>query len=501
MKQFYLQDGEILKKEKKTDKIEINKNIEMIKYAKWDGELNNQNMKCGNWQAFWKGKKLGIGGYYDQCNLKTGKWVEFFNQYWEQITLSILQVGVKLFSQENTKMERNSVFGKHSIDTNKGNYFKQCLCTYDKDGLQQGRSFEVSEQFWDLCQVFEFGVYRDGKKVGRWEIQSKQSIILGGGNYNQKGLKDGRWVELESNFWKYFQLRVIRQNQVIQIGDYQNGIKIGFWKIQFKMTELFDYQDMYKNFLKYNRGGGSYLNDKKIGRWKEIHDNFHNQCQVIYAGEYFNGVKIGQWNTLYKGIRQDEYINMYYIMITILIEEEANILMEKKQNNGQIYILISKSIVALSYLSQCQVFQTGVYEEGLKQGQWKILFRINNQENHQNMQIINQNQRGTGYYENGLQIGKSCELHQIYFNNYQFVWTGEYTKGNKNGWWDIIWRNKSNDNQEKIIGGGTYVKGLKNGLWTDLVENFSSQSWQEKVLVGEYVNGEKPGGFKIQQII
>ncbi|CAD8155993.1 unnamed protein product [Paramecium octaurelia] len=463
---IYLQDGEILKKEKKTDNLEIIKNIEMIKYAKWDGESNNDNMKCGNWQAFWKGKKLGVGGYYNKSNLKTGKWLEFFNQYWDRCQVILKgeykngkKFGIWEMQYRQQQREQFQIMQFKLI------YLKQYKEVYalmtKTDSNKEGHL-----KYLNNFGILEFGEYRDGKKVGKWDILSKQSIILAGGNYNQKGLKDGRWVELEQHFWI--------QNQVIQIGDYQNGIKVGFWKIQFKMTELFDYQDI---------GGGLYINNKKTGRWKEIHDNFHNQCQVIYAGEYFNGVKIGQWNTQYKGIRQDEF----------------NIIGGGLYFNGRKI----KQWVDLhpNFENQRQVIQTGVYDEGLKQGQWKILFRTNHQENYQNMQTINQNQRGTGFYENGCQIGKSCELHQIYFNKYQIFWSGEYTKGYKNGWWDIIWKNKSNDSQEKIIGGGSYLNGIKNGQWTDLVDKFSSQSWQEKVIVGEYVNGEKSGVFIIQQII
>ncbi|CAD8129603.1 unnamed protein product [Paramecium sonneborni] len=82
---IYLQDGEILKKELLTDySEEVNNNIEMIKYAFWNGQMNNQNHKFGRWNAFWKGKRTIIGGYYDQNNLKKGKWAEFFNKYWDR---------------------------------------------------------------------------------------------------------------------------------------------------------------------------------------------------------------------------------------------------------------------------------------------------------------------------------------------------------------------------------------------------------------------------------
>ncbi|CAD8129265.1 unnamed protein product [Paramecium sonneborni] len=81
-----------------------------------------------------------------------------------------------------------------------------------------------------------------------------------------------------------------------------NGMKIGRWDIMYcKYNEKEDQQI----------GGGSYDqegNQKKIGKWVELDEQFLNFKQVTYNGEYnLNGMRVGIWDIMYCKKDEQEY--------------------------------------------------------------------------------------------------------------------------------------------------------------------------------------------------
>ncbi|CAD8083958.1 unnamed protein product [Paramecium sonneborni] len=81
---IYIKDHKTLRQEKifyLRNNFEFMKNVEQINHLTWIGLFSNLNQKIGIWNAYWKLQKIIIGGYYDQCSKKQGKWVEIFENY------------------------------------------------------------------------------------------------------------------------------------------------------------------------------------------------------------------------------------------------------------------------------------------------------------------------------------------------------------------------------------------------------------------------------------
>ncbi|CAD8130674.1 unnamed protein product [Paramecium sonneborni] len=81
------------------------------------------------------------------------------------------------------------------------------------------------------CPIIYIGDYNEGLKIGMWKILIRKVWRLcrkytidfrGGGNFNENGLKTGMWLEVED----YRSPTII-----LQQGIYQNGMKIGKWEI------------------------------------------------------------------------------------------------------------------------------------------------------------------------------------------------------------------------------------------------------------------------------
>ncbi|CAD8129056.1 unnamed protein product [Paramecium sonneborni] len=171
---------------------------------------------------------------------------------------------------------------------------------YYKAGLKYGLWKDLFLNYQDQAQIFEFGEYSHGQRIGRWNYIKKDKKI-GGGNYNKNGQKQGKWIELDEGFYK--------RKQVAYKGEYNmNGMKVGNWDIMYK-------NDFWKGYQQI--GGGSYDlegNQKKIGKWTELDEGFDSQKQFTYNGEYNkNGMKVGKWDII--SINYGEYEYMQILII------------------------------------------------------------------------------------------------------------------------------------------------------------------------------------------
>ncbi|CAD8110381.1 unnamed protein product [Paramecium primaurelia] len=156
----YIKDGykiRIDKIKETTRKPEILTNLEQIQHFYWSGNYGQKNQKIGNWLATWKGETIqGVGGKYSDDGQKQGKWREIVKNYWS--------LGKVFEEGEYVKDQRIAVW-KYIYENNEiggGGY--------NTEGLKIGKWIDLSEGFWQYSQLTQNGQYRNGKKVGRWDI-------------------------------------------------------------------------------------------------------------------------------------------------------------------------------------------------------------------------------------------------------------------------------------------------------------------------------------------
>ncbi|CAD8124781.1 unnamed protein product [Paramecium sonneborni] len=266
----------------------------------YHGEYKNDK-KVGRWNTMWKkaygdymNEQIG-GGQYDQGNqygdtsIKIGEWIELTDSFWgdsQVIYKGEYQNGKKIGKWEILwRMYDKKPFqliGGGQYDEDEKN---------ERESVKTGNWIELNNGFYNRSQVIYNGEYKNGKKVGRWNIlwreedSDQQFQVIGGGSYDDQigSLKIGKWIELSDGF--------MDNSQVIYIGEYQNGNKIGFWDINW----------IY-NGINQQIGGGLYDDGKegrlglKIGKWVELSYDYREGSQITYTGEYQNGKKIGIWD-------------------------------------------------------------------------------------------------------------------------------------------------------------------------------------------------------------
>ncbi|CAD8131101.1 unnamed protein product [Paramecium sonneborni] len=203
--------------------------------------------------------------------------------------------------------------------------------------VEDYRRFVISILLFYLSPtiILQQGIYQNGMKIGKWEINSKHKII-GGGNYNEKGQKFGQWIEIdEKKYWEYCQL--------LYFGNYQDGIKVGIWETHFCL---------FTNDIR-TIGNGTYdENGIKVGQWTEVSETFWEKSQVIYKGQYENGIKSGRWNEYFCENKQNQLIGggMY-------------------DQNG---VKFGRWIEMHEYFSsQLQIIYVGTYSNGIKDQEFK----------------------------------------------------------------------------------------------------------------------------------
>ncbi|CAD8096603.1 unnamed protein product [Paramecium sonneborni] len=306
-----------------------------------------------------------------------------------------------------------------------------------------GKWVELWENFCDYTQVIQKGEYNiKGMKVGQWdffyckwgELEYKQ---MGGGLYDKEGIKIGKWIELDKGF------RNIKQ--VTCNGKYNvKGIKIGRWDFYYCKWGELEYQQI---------GGGSYNKEGiKIGKWIELDEGFCGGLyskQVVYNGEYnMDGIKIDGWE-----INYDDGHGIY--------RQIGGGLYDKKGIKISGWIELDECFSSV----QCVVYIGEYNTRGIKIDRWDISYDKNGDGRYSQM--------GGGSYDyQGFKIGRWIELDERFYCK-QIVYSGVYNlKGTKVSRWDINYQ-KNRGGKHKYIGGGQYDKdGIKIGRWTELDEGF-----------------------------
>ncbi|CAD8200147.1 unnamed protein product [Paramecium pentaurelia] len=392
-------DGEILRIEKPQEYL-INhflfNNKDQIKNLLWFCEYRQSNRQYQKWSATWGGEVLrGVGGYINN-GLKEGPWKELIQNYSSQVI--VYQIGQ--YQNDKKKGIWEFMYKNNKIGSG----------LYNEQGQKHCKWRELSHDFSDQSQITLNGEYKNGKKIGRWDILFKRQImeLIGGGQYSFEGdgVKNGRWTEINFNFSVDLQLTYN--------GEYKNGKKIGQWDICYRDRRINKFEKI---------GGGLYLqggDGQKVGKWIELSDQFKQHEQISYAGEYNkNGKKVGRWDIWYKDS-----------------ETKYN-----EQIGGGCYDQEGQGVKIGSWIELCEGFKksqlfskeityNGEYIKDRKVGRWNIMYREWNKESF--------HQIGYGYYDergDGIKIGKWMELSYWFYVDRQITYIGEYKNGKKIGTW------------------------------------------------------------------
>ncbi|CAD8178355.1 unnamed protein product [Paramecium octaurelia] len=513
-------NGEILRIEKEKQNLSypfILINKDQIKKLQWIGVQRQYNRESVQWSATWCGEVLsGVGGYINQ-GLKQGVWKELIQHYscqakvyeigeyfndkkkgiWEFI-YNNKKIGSGLYNEKSQKhgkwKELSEEFWDYSQVIFQGEYLNGRKIgrwdilqedgggSYDEMGNcnKIGLWIELSDGFWNKSQVLYRGQYKNGKRVGRWDIvyryDDKENLyfnkLIGGGFYAESsGLKVGQWIELSDGFWF--------DQQVTLKGEYQNGKKVGRWNINYNNRSSNKNNQMQQIKLQQYYSGGGFYDEKgdgsKIGKWIELDNEFWLGAEITYQGEYKNGIKIGLWDILYKNRQmQIEQIEIF--------------------SGGGFYdsgcqeIKVGKWIELYDgFCDDLQVIYNGVYQIGKKIGRWDILYRKLNK-----FEII----AGGSYHQQGneVKVGKWTELGSGFKTHSQITSIGQYKNSKKVGRWDIYWNWFGNN----LIGGGSYDElgsGMKIGRWIDIGDQY--RDYSQITYSGDYKNGSKIGKWDI----
>ncbi|CAD8177628.1 unnamed protein product [Paramecium pentaurelia] len=374
------------------------------------------------------------------------------------------------------KVKNGKKVGKHEI------WWRQQKIgggKYDKKGNESkiGKWVEVHPDYKYYFQLTSRGEYQNGKKVGKWDViwlYEKVENKIAGGLYNNEGdVKVGKWIDLDDS--------VSQQLQIIYVGDYENGKKIGSWIIYFNTTEK---KFTIDNYI----GGGKYEQGVKNGLWSEQSSKFSQFSKLRQLGWYKNGKKYGKWTT----------------------QDENEIGEEQYDGNGN---KIGKWIEIQDYFLGDYVNQMGEYQNNKRVGRWTVNVRIRGK------QML---QMGGGMYDDqGMKLGHWTEL-ENYEND---ISQGNYHKDKKVGKWRAFRKVGSNYvfGQHRDFGEDTFKKGgydekfnqvafkisasFYSCLPEDQPENKPIQQHQNFDISykGDFNNGRKVGkwqiNFKINQEI
>ncbi|CAD8103720.1 unnamed protein product [Paramecium sonneborni] len=113
------------------------------------------------------------------------------------------------------------------------------------DGIKIRKWIDLDDEFDKLKSIIYSGEYKNGKKVGIWEIlyfddYKKNPQLFGGGSYdeNGNGFKIGKWID-----WIEFGKNY--EGFITYHGNYKNGKKVGTWNVfnEFGLVDIIQYQN------------------------------------------------------------------------------------------------------------------------------------------------------------------------------------------------------------------------------------------------------------------
>ncbi|CAD8116430.1 unnamed protein product [Paramecium primaurelia] len=478
----------------------------------FNGEYNN-GKKVGLWKTYKKRKNFKIQNQIFQlcgCSNYDENGIEL---YTSDKNLNIFYLGDFM---NGKKIGRWDIYNRWN---KKQDFYKIGGGSYYEggNGNKHGKWIELSNQFGFYRNLIYCGEYKNGIKVGRWDIGYKGELEkvykkIGGGTY-ANGMKIGKWIELNEQCQEITKSQYYQFHDAFEIyqGNYKFGKKFGLWetfKIQNQIinfnilsgsanydedgTEIFK-NDEASNFLQV----GEFKKGKKVGKWNIFFKHYNNdKFQLIGGGSYdteCEGFKIGNWIELsdegQKSTNSTKYQicqGDYKFYKKIGLWKKFNIIYKNLQLCGSAnYDEDGTEIFQNDETSQ--ILYIGEFRNRKKVGRWDILYGRSTEE------FI---KIGGGQYdENGnFKIGQWIDLIDSFGYNREVIYKGEYYCGEKVGKWNILYVGVVGK-EHNIIGGGQYDNSIKIGKWTDLSDSFTSNN--AIMYKGEYKNGNKVGLWDI----
>ncbi|CAK70852.1 unnamed protein product (macronuclear) [Paramecium tetraurelia] len=397
------------------------------------------------------------GGQYDIKGLKIGQWLDFnemivdVGQYlngekmgqWNSWSWSHSNKNYTFICEG--QYQKDCKIGKWIANGNTGQYSKNNKVGmwnnqkphqwsyYDSNGI---KIFSNPLYLNESKAILWEGEFKDSKKIGRWDILLR-STVIGGGSYDNEGscMKIGKWIE-------------ISYEQNIFCGEYKDNKKIGYW-------EEYDNQMIRGNCKQIEIISNIYYSQSGIRIFRSGKPDV-----VLWVGEFIDNKKIGRWNILYKSI-EGKYKELQTYKNTSIIR------------GGGFYD--NEGMKIGKWVEQWKGLKTyaGVYKNNKKIGLWKVL----------DQDLISSFRN---YDDKGNVIYSSEELNV-------YSWGGLFNGKIKIGRWDILFKAKRST-YYKEIGGGSYDSDgsdMKIGKWIELKDEYN-------IYCGEYKDNKKIGLWKEQ---
>ncbi|CAK76178.1 unnamed protein product (macronuclear) [Paramecium tetraurelia] len=367
-------------REQNTKYATILTNIDQVQKLKWGTQNLQYTVK---WCPIWEARIIiNAGGEVDKNNLKIGKWVELSDNY-----CNISQVTHEGIYNNGLRIGKWVTYFKENII---------CEGEYNSKGVEIGNWVHVHDRFSNNYQIIYQGEYKNGKKFGQWniiDISTQNKFVIGGGLYGTEGEKVGKWTELHNNFANFNSSNKYGC-QILWKGNYRNGKKIGKWDIlyskELKFVDkyecigggLYDETELKKgiwvelsenfNNCSQVRSFGEYDNGKKIGRWNiQIRDEKKDNFITIGGGQYDDeGKQKGKWIELYQNFRRCQKNNNFLATpnsdLWGIIRKELN----KDSGDCILGIFFIKIFNIGNFQLVNLLSSVGAYNFGQKNGKW-----------------------------------------------------------------------------------------------------------------------------------
>ncbi|CAK64884.1 unnamed protein product (macronuclear) [Paramecium tetraurelia] len=190
---------------------------------------------------------------------------------------------------------------------------------YGQVGEKIGKWVELYDNYYDLNQVIQIGIYEKGKGSKEWKILIKESYskrminmqlkylnkqLVEEEHMIQKVRKLDSGLSLIIIFMSNRDIYLHRDCQIIMTGDYQLGQRIGNWEIYLRRYQYDQYKSMYPNIQLCALQRRRKLQLIGCQNWKM--GRVRNNHQLIYSGIYENRNKHGRWDIKYRK-QQEEF--------------------------------------------------------------------------------------------------------------------------------------------------------------------------------------------------
>jgi len=372
--------------------------------------------------------------------------------------------GIKTYKYESGKimskgeMKNSKQHGKWTYWDENGNI--ELIGSYSK-----GLSDSLWQWFDESGSLLRIGEYKKGLEHGVWINYHNNGVVSDSGSYNERRM-DGEWK------YRY------ESGELYQIGYFKRNLKDSIWKTYYENGQLYSLGHMIEDdpigkWINYFENGQlasniEYLTQNQIiieNAWDRegnqivengngFYKSLSSSGQIIQMGNVENGLKVGKWSTFFEDGRiEEEGIfenDIYRITNSWDIKGEQNI----KDGHG-----IYKSF----YPDGEGLFESGMVENGLREGAWKMYYQSSN----------------TIFQEYSYSKGKMNGLLKAYFESGQLYSLGEMIDNFKEGEWSWYYENG------KVSSTVSFIKDKKEGkqiIWSEGGEKSKEEIYSNGVL-------------------